>query len=260
MASPEQRELNMNVTKQLFETMKEAGLRNYPNESCGLIYKRGTKGIAVECKNIAGDPKHNFLISADDYAQTLCKGEIIGCWHNHCGSDAKPSDADKQGCENTELTWFIGEVHKNGDKLTFGDKIEVLAPTGFMQPLEGRNYCYGTFDCYTLVRDYYKQKFNIDLGEFQREDDPWLTTKNYFADKAEELGFEKINGEPKVGDVFLIQMGNTGDPDHVAIYVGEDRILHQIMGRLSGTAIYGGSYWQEHTISHLRYKGLENAD
>lgn len=249
----------MKVTKQLFETMKEAGIRNFPNESCGLIYKKGTKGIAVECKNISNDPEHNFLISADDYAKILCEGEIVGCWHTHCGSDAKPSAADRQSCENTEMPWFIGEVHKTKDGVIFKDKIEVITPTGFIQPLEGRTYCYGVFDCYTLVRDYYKMNFDIDLGEFAREDDPWLERKGFFAEKAAELGFERVKEEPQVGDVFLIQMGNTGDPDHVAIYIGNDKILHHIIGRLSGTAIYGGSYWQEHTISQWRHKDVRNA-
>lgn len=247
----------MRVTKELFNLMKEAGIRNFPKESCGLIYKRGKKGVPVECKNISSEPEHNFLISASEYAEVLCKGEIIGAWHTHCNTDAKPSDADKQGCENTEMTWFIGEVHKNEkDEIYFGENIEVLVPSGFVQPLVGRNYCYGTFDCYTLLRDYYKQEYDIDLGEWERDEDPWMNEEGYFERKASEIGFQKINGTPKKGDIFLIQMGTNG-ADHVAIYVGDDKILHHINSRLSNTDIYGGSYWQMHTLSHWRHKDVD---
>ena len=154
------------------------------------------------------------------------------------------------------MTWFIGEVHKNEKgEVYFGENIEVLVPTGFIQPLVGRNYCYGTFDCYTLLRDYYKQEYNIDLGEWERDEDPWMNEKGYFERKASEIGFKKINSTPKKGDIFLIQMGQSG-ADHVAIYVGDDKILHHINSRLSNTDIYGGSYWQMHTLSHWRHKDV----
>jgi cell wall-associated NlpC family hydrolase len=44
-------------------------------------------------------------------------------------------------------------------------------------------------------------------------------------------------------------------PNHAAIYIGGDIILHHVYGRLSNRQIYGG-YWRKHTTHHLRHKSL----
>lgn len=246
----------MEVNKLIYDFVKEAGLRAYPKEACGLVYAKGKKAFPVECKNVSVEPEHNFLIGADDYAETMNKGEIVGCWHTHCNTDPTPSDADKQGCENTEVVWYIGSVMKNdaGELQFYG--LEVLKPCGFMMPLVGRPYAYGVFDCFTCLRDYYKTEFNIDLPDKTRSENPWDEDPDFCTHWAEELGFVRTGGIPKKGDIFLIQTG-VENSDHVAVYVGDDKILHHMRGRLSRHDIYGGSYWQEHTLSHWRHKDVD---
>lgn len=248
--------LIMEINKQIYEFVKEAGIRNYPNEACGLIYAKGKKAIPVECKNVSLEPEHNFIISAEDYASTMSLGEIVGCWHTHCNTDARPSDADKQACENTETTWYIGSVRKNDAGEVYFDGMQVLTPTGFMMPLVGRPYAYGVFDCFTILRDYYKTEFNIELPDCARIEDPWDTDPDFCYHRALACGFERTGGQPKKGDIFLIQTGTEG-ADHVAVYIGDDKILHHMRNRLSRHDIYGGSYWQMHTLSHWRHKDVD---
>jgi proteasome lid subunit RPN8/RPN11 len=241
----------MKVSQKIYDFIKEAGIKAYPKEACGLLYAKGKKAIPVECRNDALEPEHNFLINGDDYVATMNLGEIVGCWHTHCNTNAKPSDADRQGCENTEVTWFIGAVNKDEKgEFTF-EGIETITPEGFMMPLIGRPYVYGTFDCYTLLRDYYKTEMGIDLGDFLRGENPWDAAENFFLTKGEEMGFVPTGGTPEKGDVFLLQCGKK--IDHICIYIGDDMILHHMRDRLSRRDIYGGSYWQERTIYHMRY-------
>jgi cell wall-associated NlpC family hydrolase len=122
-------------------------------------------------------------------------------------------------------------------------------------PYLGRPYCAGVFDCYSLVRDFYKREFQIDLGQYPYVLEDGRMGHTLFVEKYEKEGFEKlVRQEPKRGDVFILQMNASG-PNHVAVYLGDEIILHHAIGRLSRRDVYGG-YWAKHTTHHLRHKGL----
>jgi cell wall-associated NlpC family hydrolase len=42
-------------------------------------------------------------------------------------------------------------------------------------------------------------------------------------------------------------------PNHVAIYIGDNKILHHVQGRLSSRDVYG-SYYQKVTAKILRHE------
>jgi cell wall-associated NlpC family hydrolase len=50
-----------------------------------------------------------------------------------------------------------------------------------------------------------------------------------------------------------MQTDGSGNPNHIAVYIGNEMILHHGHGRLSRRDIYGG-FWQKHTTHHLRHK------
>ena len=106
------------------------------------------------------------------------------------------------------------------------------------------------------MRDYYKRELKIDLPELPRTERIWESEPDYMAKQAvEHFGFVEMQPDtpPILGDLFFIQTGRDG-ADHICIYIGDDRVLHQMRNRLSRTDVYGGSYWQEHTLSHWRHK------
>ncbi|WP_255344084.1 NlpC/P60 family protein, partial [Acinetobacter baumannii] len=43
-----------------------------------------------------------------------------------------------------------------------------ISPTGYEAPYEGRPYVYGSFDCWTLCRDFYLREFGIELRDYPR--------------------------------------------------------------------------------------------
>ena len=156
---------------------------------------------------------------------------------------------------------FITAVTKSDEEGFVFSETLLLEPSGFMLDYVGRPYHYGLIDCYTLSVDYFKREFGIALPplrstrdtKFWEHDDPVM--ERSFT----EAGFERVEGSPaRRGDLFLIQVGGKV-ANHVAIYIGDDMILHHCADRLSNRAIYGG-FWHKHTTHHLRHKELIHAD
>lgn len=254
-----QETMDNDVKDALTAYVKERGIANYPNEACGLVYSdEKDKPHFVECKNVSDEPKHNFLIGPNEYLEVEKLGKVVACWHTHCDVPPTASDPDKQGCKNTQVPWFIGAIYKDESGYRFEGLTLVEVDDDYEAPLLGRVYCFGTFDCFALMRDYYHQEMHIELPDLPRTERIWTTEKNYMANRAvQDFGFIRLddNAELIKGDLCFIETDREG-ADHIGIYLGNDRILHQMRNRLSRTEIYGGSYWQEHTTSRWRHKTL----
>lgn len=233
--------------------IQAAGAAAYPNEACGVVIRAGKKSIPIPCKNVAEHPTMHFVIDVNDYAEAAKLGEVIGIWHTHVELPAIPSDADKVGCENSEMPWYIVGVFKAGDTFSFTD-MEVVEPSGFELDYLERPYAFGVLDCWSLVRDYYRREYGIKLGDYPRIEKFWKEGYNFFGENWKNEGFRQLinDEEPRTGDLFLIQTDGE-HPNHIAIYLGNEMILHHCHGRLSRRDIYGG-FWQKHTTHHLRHE------
>lgn len=238
--------------KDLALAMREFGEAQYPNEACGLVVKVGKKSLPVVCRNRAEDPRNNFVMDIHDYAAAADQGEIIGVWHTHVECPNSPSDADLVGCENSGLPWYITSIHKSEDGFISDGPI-VVNPSGFELPYLERPYVFGVLDCWSLVRDYYRREFGITLGDYPRIEKFWEQGHDFFGQNWKNEGMVKlIDREPIPGDLFILQTGHA-NPNHIAIYIGDDMILHHCHGRLSRRDIYAG-YWHKHTMLHLRHE------
>jgi len=238
----------------LLATMRSAGERAYPNEACGLVIAVGKKSTAVECANISTEPRYRFMIDPKDYARAADMGEVIGVWHTHPDLPPTPSPADRVGCENSGVTWFILGIHKEGDRFAHAGP-SVTEPTGFEMPYEGRPYVMGVLDCYTILQDFYKREYGLGVTDFPRIEEDGRMGFTRFVERYADEGFVRlIDKGPQRGDVFLIQSGQCDGPNHIAVYLGDDMILHHCQDRLSRRDIYGGGYWHRHTTYHLRHK------
>lgn len=243
-----------NLNQRSLDEIKVAALEAYPKEACGVIVAGPRKPVVVVCRNSHSDPENQFLIAREDLDFVKANfGSIVAIWHSHTDQSADPSEIDKSACEASGIPWFIVSVQKRDETFEFGGPV-CLHPTGYKAPYNGRPYAYGVFDCYSLVCDFYEREFGLNLNrDYERIDDWWITGHDFFSRNFEREGFVNLIGqEPKHGDVFVIQ-ASSDVGSHVAIYLGDDRILHHCIGRLSSTDIYGG-YWEKHTIKHLRHK------
>jgi proteasome lid subunit RPN8/RPN11 len=237
----------------LLEVIRAEGVVNFPNESCGLIIAKGKKSVVVVCQNISEHPRNQFLISAESQASAAEQGEIIGVWHTHINIPAVASEADRAGCELTGVPWFIVAIYQNEIGEFSFSALTIVEPTGFEMPYIGRPYVFGVFDCWSLVRDYYKREYAVDLSFGPRIPNFWESDDLLGKSWQGEGFISLIDQEAKPGDVFLIQMTDSKNCSHVAVYVGEGRILHHSSGRLSNEENYCGR-WLNRTTLHLRHQ------
>ena len=116
--------------------------------------------------------------------------------------------------------------------------------------LVGRQWLYGKFDCYTIVRDYYKL-LGIIMPDYERPKD-LITSKSIFLDQAKKCNFKQIDFEDRSKDDVLIMKLGTKNPMHAAIFLGDNTILHQKYESLSCTENYS-VYYRRSTKAVFRY-------
>jgi proteasome lid subunit RPN8/RPN11 len=218
----------------------------YPRESCGLVM---ADGRYLPARNLASSAREHFILDARDYARAAESGEIVAVVHSHPDASANPSDADRVACEASGLPWYIVGLPDG--------MWRECAPCGYRAPLIGRPFVHGILDCYSLVRDWYAER-GIALPDFHRDDEWWRRGGNLYLDHYAEAGFVRLGAEapaePREGDVILMQV-LADVPNHAAIWLPGDVILHHLHGRLSCRDVYGG-YWHKHTHSWLRHRSL----
>ena len=216
-----------------------------PKESCGLLLNIKGKEKYFPCRNLSMTAFQCFIIDPEDYIKADNTGDIIAVVHSHPVTPPVPSQSDKVACEQSGLVWYI--VNPKTESWGY------LEPTGYKAPILGREWAWGVTDCYTLVRDWYKEKLNINLIDWQRpttlED---FNKEPMFEKCAEETGFRELRPDEKLIDGDLLFMSIfSNNLNHVAIFIDGD-VLHHLADRLSCIEPY--SEWLlKCTGKRLRY-------
>tara|TARA_Y100000004_G_scaffold59041_1_gene65678 strand:+ start:18316 stop:19032 length:717 start_codon:yes stop_codon:yes gene_type:complete len=197
-----------------------------PNESVGLLVNIKGKEKYIPCRNLSLTSHQCFILDPEDYVRASNLGDIVACIHSHPKTPPLPSQADKVSCENSGIVWHI--VNPDTEEWAY------LEPTGYKPPLLGRHWVWGITDCYSLVRDWYKENRNIELKDWERP----LTPEEFLDDPMFErcawrTGFRKLRPEEKLENGDLLFMSILGNGlNHVAIFLDGD-VLHHLTDRLS---------------------------
>ena len=235
--------LNDDLKKEILTHAKEES----PKECCGLIIVRKGRKRYKPCKNVSDVPKETFVLAINDYVKAEEEGEIIAVVHSHPFERPEPSIGDKVACEKSNLPWII--VNPTIEEWGYCE------PSGFELPLVGREFNFGIVDCYSLVRDYFKQELNIEIRDYFREDKFWEKGNSLYEDNYDEEGFRKVLlNEIQKHDVLLIHL-EANLPNHAAVYLGDQQILHHVQGRLSSRDILG-EYYIKNTAFVARHNTL----
>lgn len=222
----------------------------YPNEACGLVVDVGLNRVFIPCRNNATKPDYHFIMNPADYLAAKSKGAIAAVVHSHPDAFPYPSEADTVHCNRSGLPWFIiGVQGGKADPQMHGFLPSVMVPS-----LEGRPFVHGVQDCYQLVRDYYATELGIQLTDYHREDGWWESGKvSLYEENFDREGFIKTDlASIQVGDMIVMQV-RAPVPNHAAIYVGDEMILHHPYGRLSVKEIYT-PFWQKLTVHVRRHR------
>jgi proteasome lid subunit RPN8/RPN11 len=231
-------------------------IAEYPRECCGLIILEAGREAYVPCQNIAvKDSTEHFILSKVDYFAAADRGEVLALVHSHTDEPARPTDADRVNCEESQLPWYVVRVDGTEGEVE-SQEIESIVPCGYKAPLIGRPFFHGVLDCYALIRDWFREERGIVLKDFERRDNWWAdgSGDDLYMRQFAEAGFVTIDRkEIQPGDCFIMQV-RAKVANHAAVYLGDGLILHHLHGRPSRRDVYGG-YWEETTRLVVRYKG-----
>ena len=235
----------MKLTDTLKQQILDHAKADAPHEACGLVAVIKGRRRYFPCRNIAETPDEHFILDPADYAEVEDKGEIVAVIHSHPTTNHNPSQADRVACEKSGLPWYI--INPNTEQWGYCE------PVGFELPYVGREFSFGVVDCYSLCRDWYGKELGLELSDYDRRDKFWLRGENLYLDNFASEGFREIPVEDlQYGDAILMQL-ESPLPNHAAVYLGDQQILHHIQGRLSSRDIYGGYYWKS-TAKALRHE------
>ena len=195
----------------------------YPEEGCGIILNVRGKLKWVPCENTAEDKLNTFKIASKDFVASSMSGDIFAIVHSHPNESPEPSEGDKKASNFLQIPYHIYSIPSK--------EKYIHTPIYSSEPLLGRVYEFGKNDCWTLVRDYYKQKLNIVLPMLEFEDNFYNKGINYFEDFLEPWGGIVVD-TPQVGDIIYFNIENT-IPNHCGVYLGNDLFMHHSEHRLS---------------------------
>lgn len=98
-------------------------------------------------------------------------------------------------------------------------------------PYVNRPFWHGVFDCYTLIRDYYRREWGLWLPvNIHRPFGWWEQGDNMYVDNAANHSFVSVRDIQR-HDAIIMKMGPV--PNHGAIALGDGKILHHLGGRFS---------------------------
>tara|TARA_R100000353_G_scaffold174835_1_gene143653 strand:- start:518 stop:1219 length:702 start_codon:yes stop_codon:yes gene_type:complete len=197
-----------------------------PKESCGLLIDFKGKEKYYPCKNLSNYSQQCFIIDPEDYAKAEDSGKVLAVIHSHPVTPPVASQADMISCEESGLVWHI--VNPKTEQWGF------YKPSGYKPPLIGRHWVWGITDCWSLVRDWYKENLGITLKDWDRPTTPEEFIENPMFEKcAWRTGFRQLRPEEKLenGDLLFMSIMATG-LNHVAIFLDGD-VLHHLADRIS---------------------------
>lgn len=112
-------------------------------------------------------------------------------------------------------------------------------------------------NCYTLLRDFYRDNYGIVLPDVANPTRWWEHGLDLYASIAPRIGFTVVEGGPrewKPGDVILMAIRSSVG-NHVGIIVDGGRMLHHQVGQRSAVTTYGGMY-RNNTVAAYRHSDV----
>lgn len=228
--------LNM-ITNKIKKIIKQEALAVYPNECCGFVVEKDNEHIVIPCENIAKNKFNDFMISAKDFLNIKEKHNILWLYHNHTDIEDF-SLLDKKTADNLSINLLL-YINKL-------DEFKVF----YHKDFKNLNYLFKPHDdyknnCFNLIKNYFKNELNLNL----EIDNNLINTK-----KIEDLNVEEIalnnyqlnnlyilndKKNIKKNDILLL---NDRISDHLAVYLGNNKILHQPIHKVSIIEDYTDKY------------------
>ena len=249
--------------RQAIADFKTHALREYPKEACGFI----VSGEFIAVENAAVNPEDTFLMTPQAWGAAQTHGKIEAVVHSHPDGIDAPSRADMEQQIATALPWGICIATKDdvGDPFFFGGQLPIepiLLPSGAPNPK--RFFRHGVWDCYSLIRDYYRLHMGVALREFPRDWEWWCGDDAMYEAGFPLAGFKTIQlSMIKEGDVLLGRTSSSmKQVNHGGVYIGGpyQQFVHHLTGALPvdhsrPARLSSVVTWRSHITHCLQYVG-----
>lgn len=99
-------------------------------------------------------------------------------------------------------------------------------------------------NCYSLVRDFYRKTYEIELADYACPHQWWDHGLDLYRILAPQEGFHLVSDHPaswEPGDVIVMAIQSTVG-NHVGVLLPTGKILHHLVGCLSRTTQYNGLF------------------
>lgn len=209
------------------------------DEVCGLIIVKDGEYIPYRCKNVSSNPKEHFIVDPFDYLSITQKGEIVAVYHSH-SQDNFFSIFDIDQVKFNNLIYILYYIPKK----TFN----IIDPQNSYCKYLGRKFSIGFLDCFTLVKDFYSNEFQIQLNDYSRDKNWYTKNPKLIEDNFSKEGFVEVK-DLKFGDIILFSPSVSSAAKHLGIYIGSNLFLHQSDKDDSNISLYTSIY--KHTTKYI---------
>ncbi len=217
----------------MFEDAKEAmnahAMRAYPEPACGAICNPEAPAY-FPVDDVADRSRAGFRIERQaleplEEAHGALQALVIS-HPSAVGEEAEillftPSSSEMRA--QLALAVPFGVAVCDGKKayppFWFGDQCPI-------PPLTARPFRHGVTDCYSLIRDWYRQNRNVSLPEFPRDWNWWAEGLDLYGTGFEQAGFHAIDAaDAREGDSVLFRM-RSDVPNHGGVVLDDGWMLH----------------------------------
>lgn len=224
------------IDKKIKNFIKQHSLKDLSIEACGFIVNDNEdKFKCIPCKNISKCPQDNFEISSIDFLKVkYLSKKMHYIYHSHNNQNIEFTEKDIRCAENLNLPIILYN--------TIYNLFKIYTPVTVSYDLIGRYFEYKKYDCFTLVRDFYLKKLNVDLSIKYEKELGTFNIKKTFLDNLTNINLKIVEdkNDIHVNDILLLDGQNKSS--HFAIYLGKDKILHQPRYSLSRIENYSSFY------------------
>jgi proteasome lid subunit RPN8/RPN11 len=201
-------------------------------EVCGIVTADGYE----QHENLHETPETHFRMS-DAVAERVALGEVLAIVHSHTNHGLDhPSIEDQRQALAMGIPWGL-VVIRHGvvqEPFFWGEGVAPLPvmPRDFRWGPEGTD---GRGDCLALVRAWYRDHRGLIIPDTPRDKTWEEEIPEAYVEGWQREGFRRI-GEDQLrpGDALLFSLQSSKWlPNHAAIYLGDEMILHHLAGRLA---------------------------
>jgi proteasome lid subunit RPN8/RPN11 len=185
--------------------------------TAAIVVSKG-KARLVPLQNVSEDSENYFSLG-HDFVRLSLNSDILFIVHAH-RDNCTPSEYDKVCCNKINIPYIIFNLTNLDYCTVYPDKYSNLI---------GREYKFGTSDCFEACRDWYlAHNIPIPSRNLHWEDDWWLKGLDYIIN-LEEWGFRET---PSLRYGDLLVFGQDVN-NHIGVYIDKDIFYHHAVNRLS---------------------------